>query len=68
MKKIFIVYKKELLDVLRDKRTLRTTILIPTLLMPLILFVIIKIQVLVGEHNDQKVMRLIWLNENKGNV
>ena len=68
MKKIFIVYRKELLDVLRDKRTLRTTILIPTLLMPFILFVIIKVQVLVGEHNDQKVMRLFWLNDNKGNV
>ena len=53
---------------LRDKRTLRTTILIPTLLMPFILFVIIKVQVLVGEHNDQKVMRLFWLNDNKGNV
>ena len=68
MKKIFIVYKKELLDVLRDKRTLRTTIIIPTLLMPLILFAVIKIQSLVGEHNEQKVMRIIWLNENKGNV
>ena len=68
MKKIFIVYRKELLVVLRDKRTLRTTILIPTLLMPFILFVIIKVQVLVGEHNDQKVMRLFWLNDNKGNV
>lgn len=35
-KKAFIVYRKELLEMLRDKRTLFTTILLPVILYPLI--------------------------------
>ncbi|MFM2226511.1 MAG: hypothetical protein RJA07_2713 [Bacteroidota bacterium] len=68
MKKIWIVYKKELLDTLRDKRTLRTTIIIPAFLLPLIIFVIVKIQTLIAEHNENKVIHLVWLNENKNNI
>jgi sodium transport system permease protein len=36
-KKILIVYRKELLEVLRDKRTLFTTLLLPVILYPLLI-------------------------------
>jgi sodium transport system permease protein len=68
MKKIWIVYKKELLDTLRDKRTLRTTIIIPAFLLPLIIFAIIKIQSLISEHNENKAIHVVWLNDCKNNI
>lgn len=68
MKKIWIVYKKELLDTLRDKRTLRTTIIIPAFLLPLIIFSIIKIQSAISEKNEKKVIHLVWLNKSANNV
>lgn len=37
-KAIFVVYKKELKDQLRDRRTIISTIVIPTVVMPLIMF------------------------------
>lgn len=36
-KKVLIVYRKELLEVLRDKRTLFTTLLLPVILYPLLI-------------------------------
>lgn len=36
-KKVMIVYRKELLEVLRDKRTLFTTLLLPVILYPLLI-------------------------------
>jgi sodium transport system permease protein len=68
MKKIWIVYKKELLDTLRDKRTLRTTIIIPAFLLPLIIFAIIKIQSTISANNEKKVIHLVCLHENESNV
>jgi len=37
-KSIFVVYRKELRDQLRDRRTIISTIVIPTVVMPLIMF------------------------------
>lgn len=37
-KAIFVVYKKELKDQLRDRRTIISTIVLPTVVMPLIMF------------------------------
>ncbi len=37
LKKIFIIYKKELLDLLRDKRTVVTSIILPIVLYPMIM-------------------------------
>ncbi len=42
-KNIFTVYRKELKDSLRDRRTLLSTILIPTLVMPVLMFGVGKI-------------------------
>ncbi|MCD8480491.1 MAG: hypothetical protein LRZ88_09905 [Candidatus Cloacimonetes bacterium] len=36
-KKVMIVYRKELMEVLRDKRTLFTTLLLPVILYPLLI-------------------------------
>ncbi len=44
MSKIFIVWKKELIDNIRDRRTLMTAILMPIILMPLILIGTFKLQ------------------------
>jgi len=37
LKKIFIIYRKEMLDLLRDKRTVITSVVIPIVLYPLIM-------------------------------
>ena len=36
-KKIFTIYKKEMLDILRDKRTVLSTIVIPIVIYPLLM-------------------------------
>lgn len=46
---IFTIFLKELKDTLRDKRTVRMMIIIPTLVLPLILSVVTKIS-----HNFEK--------------
>lgn len=35
-KKAFVIYKKEMLELFRDKRTLFTTIILPVILYPLL--------------------------------
>ena len=44
MKIIFTVIKKELTDTLRDKRTLISAVILPALIIPLLLFGVIKLQ------------------------
>ncbi len=44
MKQVFIIFKKDLIDTLRDKRTMIVMILIPLLLFPMILLVTTKVQ------------------------
>lgn len=54
MKQIFIVWKKELIDNIRDRRTLMTAILMPVILMPVILIGTFKLQEFQVKQTEEK--------------
>lgn len=58
MKKIWIVAQKEFLDILRDRRTVITMIVVPLLLFPLIVYVTNTISTIQREKNAEKVLRV----------
>lgn len=58
MKKIFIVAKKEFLDMFRDKRTLMRMILIPLLAFPLILYLVTTIQMAQSQKQAEKELKI----------
>ncbi len=58
MKIILAIFKKELTDVLRDKRTLFFMIVIPVIVMPLIFIGSIKFQEYQSKKSDEKVLNI----------
>ena len=63
MKIIVAIFKKELTDVLRDKRTLFFMIVIPVIIMPLILIGSIKFQEYQSKKSDEKVLNIGLINK-----
>ena len=55
---IFSIFKKELTDVLRDRRTLFFMIVIPVIVLPLIIIGSIKFQEYQSKKSDEKVLNL----------
>lgn len=55
MREIFIVLKKELIDNIRDRRTLLTALLMPIILMPVILIGTFKLQEFQVKQTEEKV-------------
>lgn len=62
MNTTLIVFKKEVLDTLRDKRTLITAIIMPALLLPLIMWGMTKVTQMVMEKEQNKKLTLALLN------
>ena len=60
---IFSIFKKELTDVLRDRRTLFFMIVIPVIVMPLILIGSIKFQEYQSKKSDEKVLNIGLINK-----
>ena len=60
---IFSIFKKELTDVLRDKRTLFFMIVIPVIVMPLIFIGSIKFQEYQSKKSDEKVLNIGLINK-----
>src|SRR3989338_7668706 len=58
MKEIYTVWKKELLDNLRDRRTLLTAVLMPIVLMPVILIGTFKLQEYTIKRAEEKVITI----------
>ena len=56
MKTILTVIRKELLDTLRDRRTLMMSVVLPAVAIPLLLFVVVKIQSVVMEKDATKTL------------
>ena len=56
MKTILTVIRKELLDTLRDRRTLLSSVVLPAVAIPLLLFVVVKIQSVVMEKDATKTL------------
>lgn len=63
MKNIITVFKKEVLDTFRDRRTLITSIVIPLVLLPAIIMISTKIQENAMEDNFSKKIKVGWLDE-----
>ena len=65
MKKTFIIFKKELLDTLRDKRTILVMIVIPLLLFPILINIATKITVKQRQKAEEKILNVaLILNKN----
>ncbi len=56
MKQIFIIFRKDLLETLRDKRTLMVMVIVPLLLFPMIFGIITKMQ---GDSNAENALRTL---------
>jgi len=63
MKIIVAIFKKELTDVLRDKRTLFFMIVIPVIVMPLIFIGSIKFQEYQSKKSDEKILNIGLINK-----
>lgn len=67
MKKTFIIFKKELIDTLRDKRTILVMIVIPLLLFPILINIATKITVKQRQKAEEKILNVaLILNKNGG--
>jgi len=65
VKKTFIIFKKELLDTLRDKRTILVMIVIPLLLFPILINITTKITVKQRQKAEEKILNVaLILNKN----
>ncbi len=62
MNTILTVFKKEVLDTLRDRRTLLTAIVMPALLMPLLLYGISKLTSSIMEKEENKKLKIALLD------
>ena len=58
MKTIITVFKKELLDTLRDRRTLMSAIVMPALLMPVLLYGMTKVTSMIMEKEENKKLKI----------
>lgn len=62
MKDLFIIIKKEFTELLRDKKTIINSIVLPTLLIPILMFGGIKVTQMIQESNKQKTIKIGLVN------
>lgn len=62
MRDLFIIVKKELTELLRDKKTIINSIVLPTLLIPILMFGGIKVSQMIQESNQQKKVKIGLVN------
>jgi sodium transport system permease protein len=60
---IYSIFKKELVDVLRDRRTLMFMIIIPILITPLLVIGSIKFQEYQNKKSEEKVLKIALIND-----
>lgn len=58
MKDLFIIIKKEFTELLRDKKTIINSIVLPTLLIPILMFGGIKVTQMIQESNKKKTIKI----------
>jgi sodium transport system permease protein len=66
MREIFIIWKKEILDSIRDKRTLLSMLLMPMLLMPLIIVGVGKFVEYQTKKSEEQIVKIAVVGENNG--
>ncbi len=62
MRDLVIIIKKELTELLRDKKTIINSIVLPTLLIPILMFGGIKVSQMISESNQQKTVQIGLVN------
>ncbi|WP_350284947.1 ABC transporter permease [uncultured Croceitalea sp.] len=62
MRDLFIIVKKEFTELLRDKKTIINSIVLPTLLIPILMFGGIKVTQMIQESNKQKIVKIGLVN------
>ena len=62
MNELLIIIRKELTELLRDKKTIINSIVLPTLLIPILMFGGIKVSQMIQESNQQKTIKIGLVN------
>ena len=62
---IVSIFKKELIDVLRDRRTLMFMVVIPILITPLLVIGSIKFQEYQNKKSEEKILKIAYINESE---
>jgi sodium transport system permease protein len=65
---IVSIFKKELIDVLRDRRTLMFMVVIPILITPLLIIGSIKFQEYQNKKSDEKILKIAYINESEDSL
>ena len=65
---IVSIFKKELIDVLRDRRTLMFMVVIPILITPLLVIGSIKFQEYQNKKSDEKILKIAYINESEDSL
>ncbi len=62
MNELFIIIKKELTELLRDKKTIINSIVMPTLLVPILIFGMIKVTEMISKSEQEKAIKIGLVN------
>ncbi len=62
MNELFIIIKKELTELLRDKKTIINSIVLPTLLVPILIFGMIKVTEMINKSEQEKSIEIGLVN------
>jgi len=62
MNETFIIIKKELTELLRDKKTLINSFILPILLLPVLMFGVLKVTQMVQKNNQEKSVKIGLVN------
>jgi len=65
---IVSIFKKELIDVLRDRRTLMFMVVIPILITPLLIIGSIKFQEYQNKKSQEKILKIAYINESEDSL
>ena len=65
MNDLFIIVKKELTELLRDKKTIINSIVLPTLLVPILIFGSIKVTEMIQKSQQEKTIKIGLVNAPK---
>ena len=63
-KQLKTLYKKEIMDVLRDKKTILTMVVLPVILYPLLFLVVMQIMTMIMSNQEQQTYYVAYENEN----
>lgn len=62
MNDLYIIIKKELTELLRDKKTIINSIVLPTLLVPILIFGVMKVTEMINKQQQEKTVKIGLVN------